>query len=100
MMTSSTSLIILNAEQGQGPQQRNWIVPHKPFITDRPIMSWRRIAKAPNFRQRVNSDRLVLRPYRYGDADDLFSYANDEEWSRYITPPYPYRRDYAEKFIE
>jgi hypothetical protein len=39
---------------------------------DRPIMSWQRIAKAPNFPQRVTSDRLVLRPYRYGYADDIF----------------------------
>jgi ribosomal-protein-alanine N-acetyltransferase len=43
---------------------------------------------------------LILRPFRYGDADDLFSYANDEEWSRYITPPHPYSRDHAQNFIE
>jgi len=63
-------------------------------------MSWRRIAKGPESPARIFSDRLVLRPYRYSDADDLFSYANDEEWSRFITPPHPYLRDYAGKFID
>jgi RimJ/RimL family protein N-acetyltransferase len=41
-----------------------------------------------------------LRPYRHGDSDDLYSYANDEAWSRYITPPHPYLSEYAETFIE
>ena len=63
-------------------------------------MSWRRIAKTPNLPERIVSERLVLRPCQYGDADDLYSYANDEEWSRYISPPFPYLRDYAEKFVE
>lgn len=63
-------------------------------------MSWRRIAKAPAFPQRIPAERLVLRPYRYEDAVALFAYANDEQWSRYITPPYPYLREYADKFIE
>jgi ribosomal-protein-alanine N-acetyltransferase len=63
-------------------------------------MAWRRIAKSPDFPQRIAADRLVLRPYRYGDADHLFSYADDEQWSRYITPPHPYLREYAETFIE
>jgi len=70
------------------------------LIGERSDMSWRRIAKAPDFPERITSKRLVLRPCRYGDADDLFSYANDEEWSRYISPPYPYLRDYADKFVE
>lgn len=63
-------------------------------------MSWRRIAKPPAFPQRIAAERLVLRPYRFGDSGDLFGYANDEEWSRYITPPYPYLRNYADKFTE
>ena len=63
-------------------------------------MAWRRIAKAPALPERIASERLVLRPYRHGDSDDLFLYANDEAWSRYITPPYPYLPAYAETFIE
>jgi RimJ/RimL family protein N-acetyltransferase len=63
-------------------------------------VAWRRIAKAPAFPDRLECDRLVLRPFRYGDGDDLFGYANDQEWSRYITPPYPYQRDFADAFIE
>ena len=63
-------------------------------------MSWRRIAKAPKFPRRIATDRLVLRPYRYGDADELCSYANDAEWSRFITPPYPDGRENADIFIE
>ena len=63
-------------------------------------MAWRRIAKAPALPERIASERLVSRPYRHGDSDDLCSYANDEAWSRYITPPYPYLPEYAETFIE
>lgn len=63
-------------------------------------MSWRRIAKPISLPERIAAERLILRPYRISDADDLFNYANDEDWSRYITPPHPYRRDYADTFIE
>jgi RimJ/RimL family protein N-acetyltransferase len=51
------------------------------------------------FPERIETDRLVLRPFRYEDATDMMSYANDEEWSRFIAPPYPYTRDYAETFV-
>ena len=63
-------------------------------------MVWRRIAKAPKFPDRIACKRVVLRPFRYEDAEDLFGYANDEEWSRFITPAYPYQRNYADTFIE
>lgn len=49
--------------------------------------------------ERIETKRLILRPFRHEDATELLSYANDEEWSRYISPPYPYTREYAETFI-
>lgn len=63
-------------------------------------MSWRRIAKPIRLPDRLATGRVILRPFRRSDAEDLFAYANDQEWSRYITPPYPYQRDYADRFIE
>lgn len=51
------------------------------------------------FPERIETDRLILRPFRYEDANDLLSYADDEEWSRFISPPFPYTREYAETFV-
>lgn len=48
----------------------------------------------------IETERLRLRAWRVGDADDVFAYAQDPEWSRYLrTLPRPYLRDDADKFI-
>jgi ribosomal-protein-alanine N-acetyltransferase len=48
----------------------------------------------------IVTGRLRLRSWRVGDADDVFAYAQDPEWSRYLrTLPRPYTREDAEKFI-
>lgn len=49
--------------------------------------------------ERIETERLILRPFRYEDADDMMSYADDAEWSRFISPPFPYTYDYAETFV-
>ena len=49
--------------------------------------------------ERIETGRLVLRPFRYEDSKAMMSYANDEEWSRFISPPFPYTHDYAETFV-
>ena len=48
----------------------------------------------------IRTERLILRPLRFGDVDDVFGYANDEEWARYlITVPWPYERRDAVTYI-
>lgn len=48
----------------------------------------------------IETDRLRLRPWRLGDAEDVLAYAQDPEWSRYIRLlPVPYTREDAERFI-
>ena len=48
----------------------------------------------------IHTPRLLLRPYRFEDVDDVLAYACDEEWSRYlIGVPNPYRRADALQFL-
>lgn len=48
----------------------------------------------------IPTARLELRPWRLGDVDDVYSYAQDEEWSRYLRSlRRPYSRGDAERFI-
>ena len=47
----------------------------------------------------IRTERLLLRPYRSGDVDDVFAYATDPEWSRYLEVPSPYTRRDAEEFV-
>ena len=47
----------------------------------------------------IKTCRLLLRPYRFEDVDDIIAYAAKEEWSRYMPIPYPYERKDAEEWI-
>ena len=50
----------------------------------------------------IKTERLLLRSYRLEDVDDVFAYARDPEWSRYLERlpyPEPYIREHAEKFV-
>jgi len=48
----------------------------------------------------LETERLLLRPWRFGDVDDVLEYAQDPEWSRFLrTLPRPYEREHAEQFI-
>jgi [ribosomal protein S5]-alanine N-acetyltransferase len=48
----------------------------------------------------IETARLRLREWEFGDVDDVFSYAQDEEWRRYLRLlPFPYERRHAEEFI-
>jgi len=48
----------------------------------------------------LETERLVLRPFRLGDVGDVFVYARDPEWSRYLRVlPRPYERKHAEQFV-
>ncbi len=49
----------------------------------------------------LTTPRLVLRPFRTGDVDDVFEYAKDPEWAEFLlgAVPQPYTRRNAEEFI-
>lgn len=47
----------------------------------------------------IETARLRLRPYRLGDVDDVFAYANDPKWARFLPIPQPYTRADAEQFL-
>ncbi len=48
----------------------------------------------------IETERLILRPFEVDDVDDVFAYARDPEWSRFLRLlPRPYGREHAEEFI-
>ncbi len=48
----------------------------------------------------IRTERLMLRPHRLEDVDDIFEFARDPEWGRYLTVPKPYFREHAVEFVE
>lgn len=47
----------------------------------------------------ITTERFVLRPFRSADADDVFGYATDREYGRFLPLPEPYTHDDAERFV-
>ena len=47
----------------------------------------------------LKTKRLMLRPFRSGDAADVFEYADDPEWGRFLQLPSPYTYRDAEAFV-
>ena len=47
----------------------------------------------------IRTERLLLRPFRMSDVDDVFQYAQDPDWARYLHVPQPYLRSDAEEFV-
>jgi RimJ/RimL family protein N-acetyltransferase len=48
----------------------------------------------------IQTERLLLRPWRLTDIDDAFAYGADPEWGRYLwEAPQPYLREHAEQFV-
>jgi ribosomal-protein-alanine N-acetyltransferase len=48
----------------------------------------------------IETERLVLRPFRLDDVDEVFAYARDPEFTRYLRIlPRPYEREHAIEFI-
>ncbi len=45
------------------------------------------------------TDRLLLRPFELTDVDDVFAYARDPEWGRYLPVPSPYEYRHAVEFV-
>ena len=47
----------------------------------------------------LRTERLLLRPHRLEDVDDVFEFARDPDWARYLTVPTPYVREHAVEFV-
>ena len=47
----------------------------------------------------IRTERILLRPHRLEDVDDIFEFASDPEWGRYLTAPTPYLREHAVEFV-
>lgn len=47
----------------------------------------------------IHTDRLILRPFTLRDAADVFAYATNPEWGRFLPVPDPYTFSDAETFI-
>ena len=47
----------------------------------------------------LHTDRLLLRPFHSGDVDDVFAYAQNPEWNRFLPVPDPYTRRDADEFV-
>ena len=50
-------------------------------------------------RVELKTEHLLLRPLRLEDVDDIFEYAKDLEWARYLLVPQPFTRRSAEEFV-
>lgn len=49
--------------------------------------------------ERIETERLVLRPYAFSDAADVFAYASTPGWNQFLPVPIPYLPHHAEEFI-
>ena len=47
----------------------------------------------------ITTERMLLRPPRLEDVDDILEFASVPEWSRYLPAPVPYLREHAVKFV-
>lgn len=48
----------------------------------------------------IETPRLTLRPHTDKDADDIYAYASDPEWRRFLPLPEPYLKEHAVEHIE
>ena len=47
----------------------------------------------------IRTERLLLRPFSLKDADDVYAYAKDPEWGRFLPLPSPYEYRHAESHV-
>ncbi len=47
----------------------------------------------------LKTDRLLLRPFQLTDVDDVFAYARNPEWGRYLPVARPYEYRHAVEFV-
>ena len=47
----------------------------------------------------IKTERLLLRPFRLTDVDDVYAYAKEPEFSRFLPLPSPYEYKHAETYV-
>ena len=47
----------------------------------------------------IRTERMLLRPHRLEDVDDIFEFAADPEWGRYLAVPIPYLKEHAVEYV-
>ena len=47
----------------------------------------------------LRTERLLPRQFKLDDVEDVFTYASDPEWARYLPVSQPYARQHAEEFV-
>ena len=47
----------------------------------------------------LRTERLILRPFTFSDVEDVFVYASDSKFSRFLPLPNPYTKTDAEEFV-
>ena len=47
----------------------------------------------------IRTERLLLRPFRLTDAEDVYAYAGEPEFSRFLPLPSPYEYKHAEIYV-
>ena len=52
-----------------------------------------------NERVELRTERLLLRPFEFGDVDDVLAYASEPDVGRYLLLPRPYTRDNAVEYV-
>ena len=53
------------------------------------LRAWEIRVSEPGHVVELRTDRLLLRPFRLEDVDDVFEYARDPEWTRFLPVPQP-----------
>ncbi len=57
------------------------------------------MSKNPQSPVTLQTERLTLRPFEISDAGDVFEYARDREFGRFLALPEPYTRADAERYV-
>ena len=52
-----------------------------------------------NERMELKTERLLLRPFEFGDVDDVLAYASEPDVGQYLSLPRPYTRDNAVEYV-
>ena len=53
----------------------------------------------PPLPESIQTPRLLLRRFSLSDAEDVFAYARDPEWGRFLEVEQPYERRHADAFV-
>ncbi len=95
--TSTETRFMADRRANHAPTGQDW----PPVAADAPAP---RVGVTPKdwplLPECIQTPRLLLRRYRLTDAEDVYAYARDPEWGRFlITIEPPYERQHADAFV-